>query len=126
MRRRHFLKLSTTAIAITPWLTACSSDPKEILATPQTLGTFCSREELILIGKTYRNAQPDEDSQAALEELLLDDGGVPFAITDSSSLVNFLNEKITHEFAHDKLAVVNGWVLSRTEVRQVALYSLLS
>ena len=128
MHRRQFLKLSTiaTAISITPWVSGCGSNPKEILATPQTLGAFCSREELMEIGKTYCGAQSDECSAAVLEKLLLDNEGVPFAITDSSSLVDFLNEKITDEFAHDKLSIVNGWVLSRTEARQIALYSLLS
>ena len=129
MHRRTFIKISgiTTAISLTPWLSSCTSEPKEILSTPATLETFCNHEELLMIGKAYCDMHPDECNQPSLEKLLLNDGaGKSFEATDPSLLGQFLHQKITDEFKRGDLAIVKGWVLSRTEARQIALYSLLS
>ena len=96
------------------------------MATPQTLGVFCSHEELMAIGKAYCETNAEECNQPALEKHLLDDGGKPFAKTNTSALDDFLQQKITHEFKTGNIAIVKGWILSRTEARQIALYSLLS
>jgi hypothetical protein len=131
MQRRTFIKIAgiATAISVTPWVAGCASDSKsaDSLATPQTLGTFCTHEELVAIGKTYCEMNPDECNQSSLEEHLLSDGkGDTYAPADASSLTHFLSQKVAGEFANGDLAIVKGWVLSRTEARQIALYSLLS
>lgn len=128
MHRRSFIKISgsLTALSTLPWFSSCTSDPDEVLRTPQVLGTFCSHDDLATIGKSYCELYPEECNPSSLEKLLLTNEGKPFSKTDSSDLEEFLSQKINDEFRTGELAIVNGWVLSRTEARQVALYSLLS
>jgi len=43
---------------------------------------------------------------------------------DSALVASQLAKKIQQDFQQDKTVVVDGWVLSRTEARQCALFSL--
>ncbi len=126
MQRRTFLQLSSLTAMLAPWLSGCTDNfhAKGTMATPQTLGLFCSHEELMAIGKSYCEANAEECTQPSLEKHLLNDGGKSFPKTDTSALEDFLNQKITNEFKAGDLTLVNGWILSHTEARQIALYSL--
>lgn len=130
MQRRTFIKLSgaATVLSMAPWVTGCVSDAQwtGTLATPQTIGAFCTKDELIAVGEAYCKMHSNECDQSSIEDLILKDGDKTYKPTDTPSLVRFLNTKIASEFASGDLIVVKGWVLSRTEARQIALYSLLS
>ena len=121
-----------TAISLAPWMAGCKHDSKwtKGLGVPQTLGTLCDQKELMIIGKSYCETHPEEchhTSISTIEELLLQEGdGNTFEPKDAASLNHFLENKITSEFASGDLAVVKGWVLSRTEARQAALQYQIS
>jgi hypothetical protein len=72
------------------------------------------------LGATYRASTPNENTAAALRSALSARSGfrIPFAISPS------LSDRIRDDFAAGRIVVVDGWVLSITEARQAALFSL--
>jgi hypothetical protein len=131
MNRRTFIRITgiTAAVSTTPWLTSCSRKSRwtDVLAVPETLGKFCGKEELVAIGKVYIQSSPGERNASVLEEALLrGDDQNKYEPSSIESLTQFINEKIAHDFSTHHLEVIRGWVLSRTEARQTALYSLIN
>jgi hypothetical protein len=123
MDRRRFLTaggISTVALAASGfWSWAPAPLEPEVLARPAlcaTLGDFAS---LHALGRRYRAAHPEEDSRDALVGALrakIDPG--------SSSLHDRLDAQIRADFARGRIVQLDGWILSVTEARQCALYSL--
>jgi hypothetical protein len=72
-----------------------------------SLGEDCVRT----IGQTYRNRYPDENSAEILVGMI--------------GAANTLDARIRREFASEDTVLLDGWVLSRTEARQGALFSIL-
>ncbi|MEO8404889.1 MAG: hypothetical protein ABI480_09845 [Chitinophagaceae bacterium] len=66
-----------------------------------------------------------EHSSQELTQLLLENpNGKEVAATDDSSVKELLEKKVHTDFATNNLVVANGWILSVTEARQCALFSL--
>ena len=104
MNRRRFLQLSVlNAATVLPngGRTACAYAPDELL---HLLGPESVRE----LGRRYREIMP-------VTEL--------FAVPpwQSSAATG-----VRDDFARGRTVVIQGWVLSVTEARQCALFSLLS
>jgi hypothetical protein len=78
------------------------------------------------IGKAYQQQAKNENDEPALIKLLsTNEQGKPINETmDSSSIAAILNQKIQQDFQQNRIVVANGWVLSVTEARQCALFSL--
>src|ERR1700720_2887338 len=100
---------------------ACARDTGEnaqTLAQPallEMLGAERTRE----IGTQYRAAVPNENTAAALRA----------AISGSQKKFPWIarrsiKEQIRDDFGAGRTVIVGGWVLSETEARQCALYSL--
>jgi len=74
------------------------------------------------IGRTYRAAFADESSAPRLRAAIA-------ASHTSEGLLGRTQQSITdqvlEDFEQGRTVVVNGWVLSTTEARQCALYSIL-
>lgn len=130
MRRRKFIWLSAAGAAIStlPWLGSCTSTSKwtAVLAIPTVLGNFCDQPELMAIGKTYSEWFPEESTSSALEGLLLlnDDGRGTYEPASEETLREFIKRKADQDFAMDQTMIIKGWVISKTEARQCALYFL--
>jgi len=113
MDRRQFLRV-TAAGAVTslsvPVVAAGArrADDRTLraLAYPELLGVL-GAERVRAIGVRYREATPAERNTVALR-----------AAIDPSALV-------ARDFADERTVLVDGWVLSITEARQCALFSLL-
>jgi hypothetical protein len=71
------------------------------------------------IGTRYRATVPRENT-ATLREAISSSQHRQFPWIRSRSI----EEQIRDDFAAGRTVVVNGWVLSETEARQCALYSL--
>lgn len=128
MERKKFLLISAAAVAsIAIPVAQCGrrhygDKPME---QPRILGLFCSEEEIIAIGKQYRSLMPDEDKKKRLIELLLSgDAGQKITSTANSVVSDWLDKKIKREFQEGKTIIANGWVVSITEARQCALFSM--
>jgi hypothetical protein len=75
-------------------------------------------EEIEKAGALYREQFSEEDSEGQLVLKLLEnaDGKSPEG--------SVLQQKIVQDFEKGDTVMVDGWILSRTEARQCALFSL--
>lgn len=85
-------------------------DPRaKTLETPDFLAHVCDAATIRQLGDAYRAKTPAESSQEKLIELL----------TPGVSA-----KKIQADYANGNIVTLKGWVISLTEARQCALYSL--
>lgn len=105
------------------WSTNSYSSPRS-LAEPELLHILGSRARVRDIGASYRAAVPREDDVEILRNTITAGLGVPEPASESA-LGAHLKRQVGGDFAAGRTVVVNGWVLSVTEARQCALYSLL-
>ncbi len=131
MKRRNFIVLSalTAAAVSTPFLKCTNSDPAldKKLAIPQTLSQLLDETNIKDIGKKYGALYPNEYSLRTLEkQLAKNDEGKPFSSsTPETDIYTFLEKNISKDFETSNTVTLNGWILSLTEARQCALFSLM-
>jgi len=130
MKRRTFILISGVSVIALgiPWV-SCRNKPSHLnsaLSQPQLLARICHDKEVLEIGTRYRKQVPDEEGETQLVSLLLtDDTGKSIsASTEKSSLDPWLEQRIRSDFETGRTVIVKGWVLSVTEARQCAVYSL--
>ncbi len=98
---------------------------KEPLIYPYILSQICDEETLRKIGIAYRKSVPAENAKEKLLNLLNDKlDADPSSTDDHLTLVKKLELKVEREFKEKKIITISGWVLSITEARQCALFSL--
>ncbi len=129
MKRRTFIRIATTASAALyfPNIQCQRTKPfAKLLSHPQALQHLFDSKTIHEIGEVYKKQAKDESDETALVKLLsADKQGKPINETaDSASIASILSQKIQEDFEQNKIVVVNGWVLSLTEARQCALFSL--
>lgn len=92
------------------------------------LAQITDKASIIAIGKAYGNANTDEYSLSALERDLKRDknGQSVSAVTPEKEIMEFLRKKIENDFASENISVSDGWVLSSTEAKQCAMFSLIN
>jgi len=122
VNRRNFILLSggaTVAIAI-PTVNhffGKISYPGS-LAEPNSLTSILDFKELKELGKAYRAQVPEESTERTLAKLLSEK--LPDEKSKLNSTVKNLVEK---DFESGNTIEINGWILSKTEARQCALFS---
>ena len=131
MKRRHFIfytVISTAAVSI-PFLNCSSPDPEldKKLAMPETLAQTYDEKTIMEIGQAYGKTYPDEYSISDLEKLLTKtETGKSIAGSETAEMINStLNEMVKKDFQTGDTVVLNGWILSKTEARQCALFTLI-
>lgn len=103
MNRRRFLQLSACGVAAG----AAGPGPGFPRSTPHELLDLLGPESVRRLGRRYREMVPAHD--------LL-----------SGAIWRWpMRDRVRDDFARGRTVVVLGWVLSVTEARQCALYSLL-
>ena len=122
--RRRFLTVGALGIA---GLLATSCTPGELgsnevdVAVPQLLPVL-GPAVVSDIGRRYRRAYQDESTAPRLRAAI-------GASHQSTGMIGWtqqsLDEQLLAYFVDGRTVVVNGWVLSVTEARQCALYSIL-
>ncbi len=130
MKRRFFIYLSvagTLALGV-PGI-GCRQRNKQLnkfLAQPKFLSHICNANTLKEIGKAYKKQFPSETKEDKISDLLIiDSTGKPVAQTlDQATIEALMDKKIKEDFEQGEIVVVKGWVLSATEARQCALFSL--
>jgi hypothetical protein len=126
MERRAFVRLSAyTALVLTlPLAQGCISGSKEMdVAQPLLFSHLIDVNGIKEAGLAYRQAHKLEDDQQKLTQLLL--GGKDIASVNKKEVRNMLNEQVIADFTSGNTLLVKGWVLSITEARQCALFSIL-
>jgi hypothetical protein len=129
MNRRTFLIAGVAATAaITIPILKCRSHTfltDNPLMRPRVLANFCDAKTIREIGDSYRAQVPAEDRLEKLREILLtDEDGKKCDAPNDEAISELLNKKVNREFKEGKIIVEDGWVVSKTEARQCALYSL--
>jgi hypothetical protein len=121
MDRRRFVQVASAGMvaALTSW--GCADNPEHVreLARPallEMLGPERTRE----IGTAYRAAAPQESTAAALRSAIYSSRSGWFALRSNRSI----DAQVHDDFETGRTVLVSGWVLSQTEARQCALYSL--
>lgn len=72
------------------------------------------------LGAHYRAATPGENNPDALRSAITKSRGSRIPLFGNTSL----DDQIEDDFAENRTVLVDGWVLSVTEARQAALFSL--
>ena len=122
MDRRRFLQLTAAGMVASITSSSCSPDGKDARAlTDPELLEMLGPERVQEIGTRYRAAAPKENTASALRAAIAESERRRFPLIGKRST----EEQIRNDFAAGQTVVVNGWVLSRTEARQCALYSLV-
>jgi hypothetical protein len=125
MQRRTFIHLSAyTAIALTlPIIDGCGlNSTDKVLSQPLFFSHLADIKTINEAGLAYRKLFPAEDSQTILNKLLWGSN----ASNDKTMIQKQLDEQVDQDFKAGKTVTAKGWVLSVTEARQCALYSILS
>ncbi len=124
MQRRTFIHLSAyTALALTlPLADGCAPSTEKILEQPLFFAHLVDAKTISEAGHAYRKQFPEEDNKTALTGLLLGSNSTD----DKKNLQTLLNNRVEQEFKTGKTVTASGWVLSVTEARQCALYSIIN
>ena len=124
MQRRTFIHLSAyTALALTlPFTEGCSPSPETIASRPFLFSQLADKKTIAEAGAAYRKQFPKEDDKTMLKDLLIGAN----ASQDKSAIEKQLDNSVLDDFKTGKTVTAAGWVLSVTEARQCALYSILN
>ena len=125
--RRSFLHLTalSAVTALTSAAGLTSSGPIYAVPTlerPELLALM-SAELVRMLGRRYRQVVPSENDADALRAAIA--ARIPWTHTLTGSSQSAVLSLIQHDFAEGRTVLLDGWVLSVTEARQCALYSLL-
>ena len=124
MKRRQFIGMAAAGAAGLVWpATVRGGAPFALktLAHPHLLAVLRDGRVGRDLGRRYREIVPAEDNARTLVRAIL---AGPHA-TASAPLAARVNDQVQRDFAAGRTVTLNGWILSVTEARQCALYSLL-
>ena len=127
MRRCEFIKLSAfSAAAISfPFIQACTGNSvNKVIATPAFLTHIFDTKTIRETGLAYLMQVPDENDISKLESMLSENSSIAHS-TDTDQINSFFAKKISNDFRDGNISFINGWILSTTEARQCALYTLI-
>jgi hypothetical protein len=125
MDRRTFLQISAvSAVSITLPMVYCKPKPNDLLEFPGTLSSICDEKTIRELGQAYLRKFPGENKSSLLQDLLMEGHENKNGTDDSEAIAAMLDKKIHEDFKTSKTVIIKGWVLSITEARQCALYSL--
>jgi len=81
-----------------------------------------------MLGRSYLKMKPAESNDHVLLDDLLSER-TPKTIAEKremSLIESQIEKRIVHDFDMDNIIVVQGWVLSVTEARQCAFFSIIN
>ena len=120
--RRRFIQLTTLGVVAAVTDSACSASNERAVAEadrPQ-LVAMLGAERVRQLGAHYIASTPGENSADALRAAISSGHGVRIPFVNHGSL----DGQIRDDFAAGRTVTLDGWVLSVTEARQAALFSL--
>jgi hypothetical protein len=74
---------------------------------------------------TYRSSFPEENSKEVITQLILN-GSISksIKISEKKKLSEAIRKQTFLDFSDNQTVIINGWILSKTEALQCALFSL--
>jgi hypothetical protein len=129
MKRKDFIVLSFySGLAVSIPFLGCNrrtTVANKPWVVPDLLSHICDVKTLREIGTNYRQKYPGESNEEQLASLLLTDSDhkiIPIN-TEDALIRSSLEKKIKKDFEVGNTVVIKGWVLSKTEAQQCALFS---
>jgi len=123
MQRRNFILLSAAAVAAVGtsywYLNYYNQECNSSIVEPKSLSYIWDRDTIISVGTNYRKQLPEENNEKSLIKLLSDN------TNDDISAIEVLKKEIKNDFEKGNTVMINGWILSVTEARQCALFSII-
>ena len=123
MKRRNFIFLASAgaaALAIPAVVHALHNDPvNPLLYHPQSLAKIWDTDVMNTIGLNYMLKVPKENRERVLIKRLKQKSA-----GDREVLATSLEQQIKRDFDTANMVMIDGWILSVTEARQCALFSL--
>ena len=127
MKRRAFIfsaSIAAVGLPVAYYIKKCRSET-DILTTSDFLSRFCDEQTIRDIGIKYRTIVPGENEKQKLTDLILTDlNGKKIKSSNRSGIANLVAKKNHEDFSAFKTIILQGWVISITEARQCALFSL--
>lgn len=126
MDRRSFIRLAgatTLGVAAAAGCAGRSPSDARALARPELLVAL-GDAPVRAIGARYRAMTAGERDADALRDAIV--SSRPFRARLVGAASPPIAEMIRDDFEHGRTVLVDGWLLSVTEARQCALYSLLA
>ena len=125
MKRRNFLVFSAlgiTSVALPVWYynNNKSYSIDTLVVEPEYLSHIMDGPSIHDLGLRYIEQIPEESSKTKLLSLLPEVNG-----TMRDDIVYTIRKKIVADYRNGDTICIDGWVLSRTEARQCALFSLI-
>lgn len=123
MDRRQFIGMTAAGAAVLTlpaWHAAAS--PATVVMEPGLLSILRNRQLIGDIGHAYRKEFPRENDVDVLQGTIL--SGVGVSPAKPRTFRARLDRRVKADFEEGQTVTVNGWVLSVTEARQCALYSM--
>lgn len=128
MKRRKFIQIAAagTLAAALPAVTWASDGETALraLATPR-IRDLLGDKQALSIGEAYCATCRSESTAGELSRVLLSDTGLSLS-SPTNKIRGRLERQVQQDFQRGNTIRVQGWILSRTEARQAALYSILS
>jgi hypothetical protein len=121
MQRRNFILIASggaLALAV-PTIYYLQGDIKydKALENPQLLAQIWDAKMMKEIGQSYLKQFPREANKNTLVSRILED-------LEATNQLKLVNQKTQQDFKNRQTVLVDGWILSKTEARQCALFSL--
>lgn len=129
MKRRKFI-LMTAVVAAGIVVPVYISHQKyarlyKPLVFPESLSKLFDKLAIKSIGTAYLSKNSSEKDVNTLKQLLLKDRtGKVYEENEKGAVRDMLNKETKTDFETGKMVLVDGWLLSVTEARQCALFSL--
>ena len=132
MKRREFIGIAAVGAAgvvVVPMPVHGQSSAAATLAHPRLLAILRNEHLVAELGRRYRALVPSENAELVLTRMIQSDlvgaGGDLANDTASQSIQARVDRRIQADFDHGRTVTLQGWILSQTEARQCALFSLL-
>jgi hypothetical protein len=119
--RRRFLQLGALGVVatFTDYGCAVSNDRAGAAIDRPQLLDMLGPDRVRQLGAHYRAATPKENTADALRAAISSGHSARIPFVNAS-----LDNQVRDDFANGRTVMIDGWVLSVTEARQAALFSL--
>jgi len=131
MSRRIFLRngLALLLAAPTIWAQSILKQPSQSAEAQAICLLYPSSEAAIRLGKIYLLQHPEHCNSQLLAKLIFSDWSESkrqLALSNPDILKEMLSRRIRRDFRLHNVSSLDGWMLSKTELQQWALMSLVA
>jgi hypothetical protein len=120
-RRRALIWLASGSLAgLFPTTLACAPEESSSLDRPEAADAIAVPEAILQLGREYLEQTPDEARRRDLLALL-----PPELADPAADLSGPLAARVREDFEQNRVVLLRGWLLARTELRAAALVALM-